>query len=53
MKFALVELKIALTKLVLNFEFELKDKDAKIEIQENTVRRPKGGMNIILKSRIQ
>nr|ATW72304.1 cytochrome p450 CYP3045C13 [Brachionus calyciflorus] len=53
MKFALIELKIALVKLILNFEFSpielgsLKD----IKLEEGAVRYPKNGVNVCLKKR--
>ncbi len=53
MKFAIIELKIALTKLVLNFEFHLQDENSTIEIREGVVRQPKNGINVILKKRAQ
>jgi hypothetical protein len=51
MKFALIELKIALVKLVLNFELKLSEKNMKMEYKEGVVRAPKNGVNLILKKR--
>nr|QUF59378.1 cytochrome p450 CYP3045C1 [Brachionus angularis] len=49
MKFALIELKIALVKLLKNFE--LKSNSDKLELIEGVVRYPKNGVNIYLKGR--
>ena len=52
-KFALIELKIALVKLVLNFEFFPCEKNGsnKLEIEEGVVRYPKHGVKVLLKNR--
>nr|UOU03262.1 cytochrome P450 3045C9 [Brachionus rubens] len=53
MKFALIELKIALVKLILNFEFlPLKDQKNEIELEEGAVRYPKNGVKVLLKKRV-
>ena len=52
MKFALIELKIALVKLLLNFEIHpTKSTGDKIELIEGVIRSPKNGINIHLKKR--
>ena len=53
MKFALIELKIALVKLIMNFEFLPKSyfKLNDIELIEGAVRSPKNGICVILKNR--
>ena len=51
MKFAFAELKIALVKIILNFEIRLSDKNAPIELRETEVRQLKNGVNVILKKR--
>ena len=52
MKFALIELKIALVKLIANFEFLPTDKSiSQFEIEEGAVRFPKNGVNVLLKKR--
>ena len=52
MKFALVEMKLALVKLLLNFEVHpSKNMPTNIEIIEGIVRAPKDGIKIILKRR--
>ncbi|CAF0926627.1 unnamed protein product [Brachionus calyciflorus] len=52
MKFALIELKIALCKLILNFEILPSKKfPERLELIETIVRRPKNGYNVILKKR--
>ncbi|RNA38412.1 cytochrome P450 3A29-like [Brachionus plicatilis] len=53
MKFALIELKIALVKLIMNFEF-LPNSYHRLEeilIIEGAVRTPKNGVSVILKKR--
>lgn len=50
MKFAIKELKIALVKLVLNFEF-MPMNEVKFAIEEGTVRAPKHGIKVVLKKR--
>nr|QEV83809.1 cytochrome P450 [Brachionus rotundiformis] len=53
MKFALIELKIALCKLIVNFEFlESLDKTHKLEYEEGVVRFPKNGIKVLLKKRV-
>nr|UOU03273.1 cytochrome P450 3045C1-1 [Brachionus rubens] len=52
MKFALIELKIALCKLLLNFEiFPSNNFVNKLEFIETVVRRPKNGVKVLLKKR--
>nr|QEV83794.1 cytochrome P450 [Brachionus rotundiformis] len=52
MKFALLELKIALCKLLLNFEFlPAEGFPVELEVRETIVRRPKNGLKILLKKR--
>ena len=51
MKFALIELKIALVKLILNFEVRLSEKCAEMEYNEGLVRAPKYGVSVLLKKR--
>nr|UOU03263.1 cytochrome P450 3045C8 [Brachionus rubens] len=51
MKFAMIELKIALVKLILNFEILKSEKNFKMEIEEGLVRFPKNGVNVLLKKR--
>jgi cytochrome P450 len=52
MKFALLELKIALCKFLLNFEIlPSKNQPEEIELFEAFVRRPKYDVNVILKKR--
>jgi hypothetical protein len=52
MKFALIELKIGLVKLLLKFEIlPGKNTSSKLEYSEGTVRVPKNGINVILKKR--
>nr|AHL88986.1 cytochrome p450 3045C3 [Brachionus koreanus] len=53
MKFALIELKIALVKLIMNFEFLPKayHKLNDIELIEGAVRSPKNGITVLLKKR--
>nr|UOU03267.1 cytochrome P450 3045C6-1 [Brachionus rubens] len=50
MKFAIKELKIALVKLIQNFEFQKSD-CFDLEFEEGTVRSPKNGVKVILKKR--
>nr|UOU03274.1 cytochrome P450 3045C1 [Brachionus rubens] len=53
MKFALAELKIALCKLLLNFEFlPPNDFTGELEMIEIVVRRPKNGVKVILRKRV-
>nr|UOU03264.1 cytochrome P450 3045C7 [Brachionus rubens] len=52
MKFALIELKIALVKLLLNFEFlKTTTQNNKLEIEEGLVRYPKNGVQVLLRRR--
>lgn len=52
MKFAMLELKIALCKLLLNVEiFPTKNTPNDLELTEIFVRRPKNAFKILLKSR--
>ena len=54
MKFALIELKLGLVKMLLNFEI-LPPKGGfseKLEIIEGIVRGPKNGVNVVLKKRV-
>ncbi|RNA00434.1 cytochrome p450 -like protein [Brachionus plicatilis] len=50
MKFALIELKIALVKLIMNFEFLPINKE--IEFEEGSFRFPKNGVTLLLRKRI-
>ena len=53
MKFALVELKIGLVKLVKNFEiFAGPNTPEKLDFDEGSVRVPKNGINAIFTKRI-
>ena len=53
MKFALLELKIALVDLLLNFDIlPSKNTPKKLEFVEGTVRVPRNGINVILKKRV-
>ena len=53
MKFALIELKIALVKLLKNFEVHPgPNTPNKLEYDEGSVRVPKDGINAIFKKRI-
>ena len=52
MKFALIELKIGLVKLVKNFEiFAGPNTPEKLEFDEGSVRIPKNGINAVFKKR--
>ncbi|CAF0750430.1 unnamed protein product [Brachionus calyciflorus] len=52
MKFALIELKIALIKLILNFEIlPSPNGEKEIEFEEGVVRYPKNGVKVLLKKR--
>lgn len=52
MKFALLELKIALCKLLINFELLPSENfPTELEIIETIVRRPKNGLEILFKKR--
>nr|QVK45585.1 cytochrome P450 [Brachionus paranguensis] len=50
MKFALIELKIALVKLIMNFEFLSIKRE--IEFEEGSFRFPKNGVTLLLRKRI-
>ena len=52
MKFALIEMKLALVKLLLNFEI-LPSNDSKMEYLDGIVRTPKNGVNVILRKRVK
>jgi hypothetical protein len=53
MKFALIEMKLALVKLLLNFEIlPTPGGSEKLEFIEGIVRGPKNGVNVILKKRV-
>ncbi|RNA34346.1 cytochrome P450 3A29-like, partial [Brachionus plicatilis] len=52
MKFALIELKIALVKLIMNFEFlSLKSDINDLELEEGVVRYIKNGSKVFIKKR--
>ncbi|CAF0718008.1 unnamed protein product [Brachionus calyciflorus] len=52
MKFALIELKIALIKLIINFEIlPSVNGEKEIEFEEGVVRYPKNGVKVLLKKR--
>nr|ARQ84123.1 cytochrome P450 [Brachionus plicatilis] len=52
MKFAFLELKIALSKMLINFEIlPLKDMNEELELFEAFVRRPKHDVNVTLRKR--
>ena len=52
MKFALIELKIALVKIIRNFEIKPGQKAAdKLELFENFLRLPKNGVYVIFEKR--
>ncbi len=54
MKFAQLELKVALVKLVTNFEvLPGPSTPHKLEFVEGITRTPKGGVNVLLKKRSQ
>nr|QVK45584.1 cytochrome P450 [Brachionus paranguensis] len=54
MKFALIELKIALVKLIMSYEIlPAANKFKELEFEEGVVRFPKNGVKIFLKKRIQ
>jgi hypothetical protein len=53
MKFALIELKIGLVKLLKNYEIQPgPNTPDKLEFDEGSVRVPKNGINAIFKKRI-
>lgn len=52
MKFALIEMKIALVKMLLKFEIiPGKNTPEKLDFVEGIVRQPKNGINVIFKKR--
>ena len=52
MKFALIELKMAMVKLLQSFEFDLVDKEKNLELNEtNMIRTPKDGVKVILRKK--
>jgi hypothetical protein len=52
MKFALIELKMALVKLLLNYEIKPTDNmPSELEFREGVVRTPKDGVNVVFKKR--
>ncbi len=52
MKFALLELKIGLAKILNNFEIKPSDSfPEQLEFQEGIVRTPKDGVNVLFKKR--
>lgn len=53
MKFALMELKMALVKLIINFEILPSSKTPeKLQFQEGIIRSSKGGVDVLLKRRL-
>jgi hypothetical protein len=52
MKFALIELKFAIVKLIQNFEIKSKlNTQSKLELIENFIRLPKNGVYVTLEKR--
>lgn len=53
MKFALIELKMAICKILINFIVEPgKDFPYQLEIIEGVVRSPKSDINVVMKERV-
>lgn len=53
MKFAILEIKMTLVKLIRNFEIiSESDLSGEIEIREGTVRRIKNPLKLVFKSRV-
>jgi hypothetical protein len=52
MKFALIELKMTLVKLLLNYEVRSTEKTPEVlTFREGLVRTPKDGLNVVFKKR--
>jgi hypothetical protein len=51
MRFALLEIKLTLIKLLKNYDVYSKNKNEKIEYSEIAVRRPKYGVKCLFKKR--
>lgn len=52
MKFAITEIKLALAKLVMNFEFIDAIGHPELEVKEFGVRAPKNGINVLIRKRV-
>lgn len=52
MKFAILEIKLALVRILMRYEIlPSKHTPEKLEFIEGVIRKPKGGMNVLLKER--